>query len=81
MITASPELFKIMKTKILQIIIPTVKWSGIIAASAATFAGVLPIEWAFYGLLIGQVASATKDSLLRVGDKLDDGKLNKSFKV
>jgi hypothetical protein len=70
-----------MKTKILQILIPGVKWAGVISSGAAAFSTMLPPEWAFYGLLISNVASASKDTLLRVGDKLDDGKINKSFKA
>ena len=65
--------------KTLQIIIPLVKWLGLVSAAAAQFSPVLGEKYAFAGLMVVAVASTLKDSLIKIGDVIDDGKSNNSF--
>lgn len=65
---------------LLPILVPLVKWSGFVVAAIAQFSAFLPPEFLAYGLLISTGASAVKDTALKIGDQIDDGKINNSFK-
>lgn len=69
-----------MKT-LLPILVPIVKWSGVAIGLIAQFSALLPAEFLAYGLLASAGASAIKDTALRIGDVIDDGKSNNSFKA
>lgn len=55
------------------------KISGIFA-SVASYNEMLPPKWQPIGLIIVGISSILKDTVNRVGDLLDDGKANDSFK-
>ena len=55
------------------------KISGAVA-SVASYADALPPKWQGLGLLIIGISSILKDTVNRLGDLLDDGKSNDSFK-
>tara|TARA_R110000772_G_scaffold238533_1_gene350513 strand:+ start:1807 stop:2016 length:210 start_codon:yes stop_codon:yes gene_type:complete len=69
-----------MKT-LLPILVPIIKWSGVVVAVVAQFSALLPPEFLAYGLLASAGASALKDTALKIGDVIDDGKSNNSFKA
>lgn len=67
-----------MKTT-LNILVPAVKWLSVIAG-LATLADALPPKYGAWAVAAFGVVSAIKDSLVKVGDLLDDGTANQSFK-
>ena len=66
--------------KLLPVLIPLVKWSGVVVAAVAQFSIFLPSNFVIHGVLVSTIASALKDTALRIGDRIDDGKPNKSFR-
>ena len=66
--------------KLLPILIPLIKWSGVVVAAVAQFSIFLPADFVIHGVLVSTIASALKDTALKIGDRIDDGKPNKSFK-
>ena len=66
--------------KLLPILIPLIKWSGVAVAAVAQFSMFLPANFVIYGVLASTAASAIKDTALKIGDVIDDGKSNNSFK-
>ena len=65
-----------MKTKVLKWITLVVKGIGLVSGL-----GAIPFIAPEKGVLVFLGASFVKDSLTRLGDILDDGKENQSFKV
>lgn len=65
--------------KLLPVLIPLVKWSGVVVAAVAQFSIFLPTSFVIYGVLVSTAASAIKDTALKIGDVIDDGKANNSF--
>ena len=65
-----------MKTKIL-------KWITLIVKGFAVVSGLgaIPFVSPEKGMVVFMIASFGKDTLTRLGDFLDDGKENQSFKV
>lgn len=58
-----------------------IKGASTVVAVGAQFTVFLPQEWAVWAGITFMAVSTVKDKvLLPVGDKLDDGKLNGSFK-
>ena len=68
-----------MKT-LLTVIVPVVKWLSIISGMAS-MAEMLPPKIAGYAVAAFAIVSALKDTLIKVGDMLDDGQRNDSFKA
>lgn len=54
------------------------KVSGLLTAGAAKIE-MIPDKYAWAGVIIALLASATKDAVMWLGDLWDDGKLNKSY--
>lgn len=67
-----------MKTT-LNILVPVIKWLSVLAGLASV-AEALPPKVAGWAIAAFGIVSALKDSLVRVGDLLDDGVRNDSFK-
>ena len=65
-----------MKTKILKWITLVIKGIGLLSGF-----GTIPFISPEKGVLVFLGASFAKDTLTRLGDMLDDGKENQSFKV
>ena len=55
--------------------------SAVAGLSALPQLALLPPEWMGYATAAFAIASVLKDICNRIGDLLDDGKLNQSFKV
>ncbi len=71
-----------MKTKILLWLAFLVKIASLITGLAAfPQMHLLPAEWMAYATLTFAAASVLKDTANRIGDLLDDGKVNQSFKA
>ncbi len=71
-----------MKTKLLLWLTYLVKIASLITGLAAfPQLQMLPPEWMAYATLAFAAASVLKDTANRIGDLLDDGKVNQSFKV
>lgn len=68
-----------MKTSI-RILALVGKFAGIVAGLGA-YADALPPKYASIGILVFGISSVLKDSVNRLGDLLDDGKANDSFKT
>lgn len=51
---------------------------GVLSGLAAQ-ADVLPDKWAPIGVIVFGISSILKDTVNRIGDFLDDGKVNDSF--
>ena len=66
--------------KLLPVLIPLVKWSGVVVAAVAQFSIFLPSNFVIHGVLVSTIASALKDTALKIGVRIDDGKPNKSFR-
>ena len=56
------------------------KIAGMVVGLGA-YANMLPEKWAPVGVIVFGVASILKDAVNRVGDLLDDGAVNGSFKA
>jgi hypothetical protein len=70
-----------MKIKALQWLSLVVKFASLVTGLAAVpQLHMLPPEWMGYATLAFAGASVLKDSANRIGDLLDDGKANNSFK-
>lgn len=67
-------------SKSLKIISIIGKILGLVAGGAA-YVDKLPEKWAAIGIIVFGISSVLKDTVNRVGDILDDGKENNSFKV
>lgn len=61
-------------------IITIIKWLGVVT-ELSTYLSFLPESFQGWGIIAFAVVSALKDTLYKIGDKLDDGKLNKSLEV
>lgn len=71
-----------MKTKLLLWLALVVKFTSLVTGLAAVpQLHLLPAEWMGYATLAFAGASILKDSANRIGDLLDDGKINQSFKT
>ncbi len=69
-----------MKTKILLWLALIVKYASLLAGlGALPQLALLPPEWMAYATLGFALASLLKDTCNRIGDLLDDGKINQSF--
>lgn len=70
-----------MKTNILRILTAVAAAASTVAAvDLATVAQILPPHWAGYIFAASAVTLAVKEVAVAVGDTLDDGKRNGSFK-
>ena len=69
-----------MKSKLLPLYIPLIKWAGVITALVAKVSALIPESYVFYGVLTTAIASSLKDTLIKIGDVLDDGEANQSCK-
>ena len=69
-----------MNAKTIKIISVAGKVAGLVAGGAA-YADKLPEKWAAVGIIVFGVSSVLKDTVNRIGDILDDGKENGSFKA
>jgi len=67
-------------SKAIKVISIVGKLAGLIAGGAA-YADKIPEKYAAVGILVFGISSVLKDAVNRVGDLLDDGKENNSFKV
>ena len=56
------------------------KIAGMVVGLGA-YANLLPEKWAPVGIVVFGIASILKDSVNRIGDLLDDGAVNGSFKA
>lgn len=55
------------------------KVAGLVAGCAA-YANMIPAKYAGLGVIVFGLASILKDTVNRIGDFLDDGQYNQSFK-
>ena len=49
-------------------------------AGLSAYAGMIPEKWGGIAIIVFGIASVLKDAVNRIGDYLDDGKPNDSFK-
>jgi hypothetical protein len=68
-----------MKAKFLRGVSAVITATGVVSA-AASYAGLLPPQYQAIGVGVSLGAIALKDALIALGDRVDDGQANGSFK-
>ena len=68
-----------MNTKYLKVVTTLVKVASVVAGLSA-YSDLIPAKYAGVAVIAFGLASILKDMFVKVGDLLDDGKANDSFK-
>lgn len=68
-----------MKQTVLKILSWSLKVLAVLGGGAA-YMHMIPEKWGAIAVLVFGLASILKDTVNRIGDLLDDGKANQSFK-
>lgn len=68
-----------MNSTVLKVVTVSVKLMSILTAASA-YADLIPAKWLPIAGIVFAVASTFKDAFTKLGDLLDDGKENNSFK-